>query len=124
MCVYKYFIFTIKVFIMVFIFTQSPVWIGFLNKVFSVVTEEVMYHNDTAKRLQLTSNIQKKPQKNQVFLVNLVYLVFSKGSKILVFTPMTLTCILTKCIFLQYNIQPSFGTGHLFSSKESVLLLS
>lgn len=67
MCVYKYFIFTIKVFIMVFIFTQSPVWIGFLNKVFSVVTEEVMYRNDTAKRLQLTSNIEKNHKKIKSF---------------------------------------------------------
>lgn len=52
---------------MVFIFTQSPVWIGFLNKVFSVVTEEVMYRNDTAKRLQLTSNIQKNHKKIKSF---------------------------------------------------------
>lgn len=48
---------------MVFAFSQSPVWIGFLNKVFSVVTEEVMHHNDIAKHLQLTSNIKKTPQK-------------------------------------------------------------
>lgn len=41
-----------------------------------------MMYQDTAKHLQLTSNIKKK-KKNQVknvFLVNLVYLVFSKGS--------------------------------------------
>lgn len=62
---HKYFIFTIKVFIMILVFSQSPVSFVFLNEVCSVLVEEVMYSKHIAHHLQFTSNM-KKPTKDQV----------------------------------------------------------
>lgn len=60
-CACRSSVFTIEVFIVVYVFSQSG-WNVFLNEVLSVVREEVMYQ-DVAKHLQLTSNIKKKKNK-------------------------------------------------------------
>lgn len=51
---------------MILVFSQSPVCFDFLNKIFSVVTEEVMCNKAIAHHFHFTSNMKKKPQKKQV----------------------------------------------------------
>lgn len=62
----KYFIFTIKVFIMILVFSQSPVSFVFLNEVCSVLIEEVMYSKHIGHHLQFTSNMKKTHKKSSL----------------------------------------------------------